>query len=264
MKYVIDNDFHCHSFLSNCCSDERMTPETILRHAEKFGYAVQCITDHFWDEEHLPGAPGWYAEQCVRHVKKNLPLPQSDKVRFVFGCETEYSLDSQLGIHPDSYDEFSFIVIPPNHFHMDFVRKPEYDTEQKVANLMVTRLEELAAMDLPFHKIGIAHMNCSLIAPFGNQFLTYDLICEDRFRAVMHTLAQKGAGIELNADCFLEAPRAELPRALRIFKMAREEGCKFYCASDAHTVDRLGNVLQLGEVVDALGLTEDDKYHIPV
>ena len=255
---------HCHTHLSLCSDDPAMTAEAVVRFAEEHGYAVQCITDHLWDEAALPGAPEWYARQDIAHVKSDLPLPRSDKVRVVFGCETEYDADGVVGVHPCHYDEFDFIVIPPNHFHMAHVRdKAVYDTEEKIADFLVERLEKLSAMDLPFHKVGIAHINCSLIMTEGDEFRVYDCVNEDRYRAAMHALAVKGAGIELNASSFLSTPPDKMPSALRLFRMAKEEGCKFYLATDAHHPASLGSVLKIGEVIDALSLTEDDKFRLP-
>lgn len=82
------NDLHCHSSLSACCADKRMTPERILRHAEEAGYETICLTDHLWDSA-VPGASGWYAPQNIEHVRAALPLPQAPSCHFYFGCETE-------------------------------------------------------------------------------------------------------------------------------------------------------------------------------
>ena len=263
MKYRLDNDMHCHTHLSLCSGDPAQTAEAVVRFAEEHGYAVQCITDHLWDEEGLPGAPEWYARQDIAHVRSDLPLPRSDKVRVVFGCETEMNAQGVVGVHPSHFGLFDFIVIPPNHFHMEHVRdKAVYNTEKKVADYLVERLEAIGRMDLPFYKVGIAHINCSLIMSEGDQFGVYDLVDEGRYRAAMRTLADKGAGIELNAASFVGTPKEKMPSALRLFRMAKEEGCRFYLASDAHHPAALGNILRIGDVIDALGLTEDDKFRL--
>ncbi len=264
MSFQIDHDLHTHTCLSSCSRDPEQTPRRLLDHARENGYTVQCVTDHLWDNL-VPGASKWYAPQDVEHVKKNLPLPTDDQVRMVFGCETEFVGGKRLGLHPSHYDDFDFIVIPPNHFHMiDFVRPASYDTEEKIADLFVERLEEIAALDLPWEKVGIAHPNCGLIFREGDVSKVFRLVDEKRYRAVMRSFADKGAGIELNVGCFPPEDTGHLEDHLRLFRMAKEEGCKFYLASDAHHPKELDAVPAMApDIIKKLGLTGEDQYHIP-
>lgn len=261
MTFPVDHDLHCHSGLSACSRDPEQTPQSIFQHAKDHGYTMVCITDHLWDDA-VPGASRWYAPQTIEHVKQGLPYPKDDQVRMVFGCETEYCGGGKLGLHPDHFDEFDFIVIPPNHFHMkDFTRPSSYDTEEKIADLMVERLEELAQMDLPWHKVGIAHLNAGLIFLEGSAEKVFALVDETRFRAVMRIFSQKGAGIEINTSCFPENWREYEDAHLRMFRMAKEEGCKFYLASDAHHPEGLNSVHDLGPLVcELLGLEKEDQF----
>lgn len=111
------NDLHCHSSLSACCADKRMTPERILRHAEEAGYETICLTDHLWDSA-VPGASGWYAPQNIEHVRAALPLPQAPSCHFYFGCETELPVNGVPALSREHFDLFDFVVIPVNHMHM--------------------------------------------------------------------------------------------------------------------------------------------------
>ncbi len=226
---------------------------------------MQCITDHFWDEM-VSGASNWYRPQGLAHVKRSLPLPQDDRVRLVFGCETEFLGGKTLAIHPSHYDEFGMIVIPPNHFHMKgFVRPESCDTEEKTADLLVTRLEELALLDLPWHKVGLAHLTADLVFREGNPQLVFDLVNERRFRAAMRTFARLGAGLELNLSTFppdwQDSPRDRL----RLFRFAKEEGCKFYFGSDAHHPAALSAVPERAQgIAERLGLQESDMFVLPM
>ena len=263
MPFAIDHDLHCHTGLSSCSGDSKQTAQALLDHAKKCGYTVQCVTDHLWDNL-VPGASDWYAPQDINHVKQSLPLPQDDQVRMVFGCETEYCGHGKLGLHPSHYDDFDFIVIPPNHFHMKgFVRPVTVDTEQKAADLLVERLEELSRMDLPWHKVGIAHMVCGLIFSEGDETKVYNLVDEGRFRAVMRRLAGLGAGIEINLASFGRGWQDRADSYLRLYRFAKDEGCKFYLASDAHHNEELDLIpLRAPAVIEALGLTEEDQFRI--
>ncbi len=261
MRFPIDHDMHCHTHLFLCSNDEMQSVQNILAFAKTHGYTLQCITDHLWDES-VPGASSFYTPQNIAHVRQSLPLPEDDQVRMVFGCETEYCGGNKLGLSPDSYDKFDFIVIPPNHYHMvGLVRPADRDSEEKIADLLVERLEQLSLIDLPWRKVGIAHMTCSLIFKEGDQHRVYELVDEKRFRAVMRRFARFGAGIEINLSCFGRDWRKHEDAMLRLYRLAGEEGCKFYLASDAHHPDELGVVPErASEVIDLLGLTKEDQF----
>ena len=72
--------------------------------------------------------------------------------------------------------------------------------------------------------------------------------------------AKVGVGIELNAGD-MSFKDGEEDIVLRMFRIAKAMGCKFYCGSDAHTGAELQNVRPWFErAIDDLGLTEDDKF----
>ena len=264
MRFPVDHDLHCHSFLSLCSNDPAQTPGNMLAFAKAHCYTVQCVTDHLWDSL-IPGPNGFYRPQDIAHVSRNLPLPGDDQVRMVFGCETEYCGNMKLGLHPSNFDKFGFIVIPPNHYHMSgLVHAEGYDIEEKRAGLLVERLEELTRMDLPWHKVGIAHMTCSLIFTAGDQYKVYELVDEKRFRSAMRAFARLGAGIELNLSCFAPEWREHEDAMLRLYRLAGEEGCRFYLASDAHHPEGMNVVPERApEVIELLGLTKEDQFILP-
>ena len=69
-----------------------------------------------------------------------------------------------------------------------------------------------------------------------------------------------GAYIELNLS-ELRGPGPEIEKnpQMRIFKIAKEVGCKFTFGSDTHAVCGLGNVPKFADgVVDYLGLVRSD------
>lgn len=262
MSFAHLEDLHCHSFLSACCPDENMTPRTLLDHAQTHRYRALCLTDHLWDAA-VPGASGWYAPQDIEHVCSARPLPQGD-VPFYFGCETELPANGVPALAKDHFDLFDFVVIPPNHMHMKGLVRPDgIDTPEKMARVLEDRLENLLMQDLPFEKIGIAHLSGDII----NDSLTgadiFRAMDETRMARIFSGYAQAGAGIELNAYAFnnWDTRSADF---LRIFSLAKAAGCKFYLCSDAHFVVALDAVSDfLPRVVDALSLTEADRYVIP-
>ena len=264
LKFAVNHDFHCHTFLSSCSADPEMTPERILRHAEEAGYEAVCLTNHLWDAD-VPGVNAYYAPQDIAHVKKALPLPHSDKVRLVFGCETEFLGGDKLALTPKHFEEFGFILTPVNHFNMlDFTRPASVNTVDGVAELFTARLEELCKLDLPWEKVGIPHLTCILTFKDGDYLSVFQRMDEQRLRPVFRFFAQKGAGIELNAGTLrAEGWERHKEAVLRLYQIARDEGCKFYCGSDAHHPAELDAAGLLRQVADALELTDAQRYRLP-
>lgn len=264
MKYSVDNDLHIHSHISLCSSDPEQTNDRILRYAKENGLNTICLTDHFWDET-VDGASDWYSKQDYGHIEAAKPLPQSEGIRFLFGCETELNSSLTLGISKEKYDLFDFIIIPTTHFHMKgyTLSEEEASSAENRAKAWVNRFAAVLNMDLPFSKIGIAHLTCGLIAPTREEFLeVLRLIPEDEMRKLFIRAAKLGVGIELNSSDMSFAD-SEADIVLRIYKIAKECGCKFYLGSDAHHPKSLDNAKAIFErAVAMLKLTEDDKFII--
>ena len=263
MKYVFDNDCHIHSRLSLCSNDPGQTPERILEYARRYDLKTICLTDHFWDEK-VPGAIDWYSKQNFAHISEAKPLPQADGIRFLFGCETEMDRNMTLGISKERFDEFDFVVIPTTHFHMSGFTIPEdYITPEQRAEFWHKKLNALLNMDLPFHKIGIAHLACPLMnSPREKYIETMAALSESDMENAFGRAAEKGVGIELNYGD-MKFSDSEADTVLRPFKIAKHMGCKFYCGSDAHHPAELDDAKNIFErAIDMLGLTENDKFNI--
>ena len=260
MKYTFDHDFHIHSQISSCSRDPEQNNERILKYAEDEGLHTIVLADHFWDET-VPGASKWYAAQDYPHICQAKPLPQSDKVKFLFGCETEMDKNMTVGCSRERMEEFAFIVIPTTHFHMEkfTIAEEHLATPQTRAQVWVDKLDALLSMDLPFHKIGIAHLVCGLIWKGDREkyLQTLDSIPEADMHRIFAKAASLGVGIEIN----MSYPDEERDTVLRPFRIAKEEGCKFYLGSDAHHPAGLDNARKKFErVIDDLELTEEDKF----
>ena len=267
MKFQVNQDLHCHSTLSACCGDPNQTIQAIYERAVRQGLATQCVTDHLWDSA-VPEPSRWYAPQHVKRGKAELEALTAGRTegpRMVFGCETEYCGGTKLGLSRENFDEFDFVIIPPNHFHMiNFTRDERINTEEAIAELFVQRLEQLTLLDLPWKKVGIAHLNGYLTFREGDPVKVYSIMDEERLKKAFTFLAARGAGIEINTSCFEAGWREREDDQLRLFRIARDCGCKFYIGSDAHSVEGMEGMLEVArEVVDLLELTEEQRYRIP-
>ena len=258
MKYIFDNDLHIHSGLSLCSGDPAQNPTRILTYAEENSLKTICLTDHYWDET-VPGASDWYKKQDYAHVAKALPLPKSDRVNFLFGVETDLDKNLTLGISRENFDKFDFVIIPTTHLHMDgFTCRGDESTEER-AKLWIERFDAVLDMDIPFHKIGIAHLTCTLMNR-GHCEETLELIPDSELDRLFRRAAEVGVGIELNFNS--QFPEFSDPESeLRIFRHAKAMGCKFYFGSDAHHPAGLDAEKANAErIIDLLGLEEEDKF----
>lgn len=265
MKYKIDHDYHIHSHLSSCSRDPLQTTERILKYAKDNDLSSICLTDHYWDSA-VAGASGWYAPQNFEHISNALPLPEDDKVDFLFGCETDMDRHLTLGIPSERFSDFDFVIIPTTHLHMTgFTIFPEdKESTERRAALWVERFEYLLSLDLPWKKIGIAHLVCGLLNPKSRDELlkTLSLISDEDMERLFSKAATLGVGIELNWDD-MRFKDAEADIILRPFKIAKNQGCKFYLGSDAHNpyvFDTAKDVFM--RAVTLLQLEESDKFHI--
>ena len=261
MRFTIDHDYHIHSYLSLCSHDDTQTPARILQYAKENGLKKICLTDHYWDPA-VPGASGWYQRQGIDHVTEALPLPTDPEVEYVFGCETDMDKFLTVGISKETIDRFGFIIIPTTHLHMKGFTIDEGVTLEQRAAAYVDRFDKLLDMDLPFHKIGIAHLTCSLLAPGDREdhMTVLDMISDETFTALFTKAQKVGIGIELNFPINTYSEE-EKPRILRPYRIAKACGCKFYLGSDIHKVRDMNGVMKnFNDIIDALALEESDKF----
>ena len=261
--FRIDHDLHIHTKLSSCSNDPEQTTERILRYAKDNGFKQIAVTDHFWDET-VEGANSWYRPQDFAHIAGSLPLPQADGVRFLFGCEAEMDKEYRLGIARETVDKFDFVIIPTTHLHMrGFTIAEEDDPLPRRAVVYVKRFEKLLSMDLPFHKIGIAHLTCHLIAKkpsYETHVELIDMIPDATFYDLFRKTAKVGAGVELNFP-LSSYDEEQRERVLRPYRIALDCGCKFYFGSDAHHPDALDRAPEnFKAIAETLGLTEADRF----
>lgn len=266
MKYSIDHDYHLHTCLSICSGDPNQTPENILKAAKKDGLRAVCITDHYWDER-VPcntAVNWWYEKQNHAHISLVLPLPVDEEVSVLFGCEADMDSDDRIGLSPSRFDEFDFINVSTTHFHHASWGEREGVGNEFFARRWVERFDALLCSDLPFGKVGVAHLACELInrKTFSDFLETLALIPEEQMKRLFALASHKGLGIELNYGDMILLNK-NYTEVLRMFSLAKEMGCKFYLGTDAHSQNGAPNYRQVFEdAVERLGLTEDDKFII--
>lgn len=265
MRYKFDHDYHIHSKLSLCSECDEQTPERILQYAKEEKLHTLCMTDHYWERE-IYCANEWYVLQDFEHISKNLPLPQSNATRFLFGCETEMDKDGVIGITEKRLHDFAFVCIPTTHMHMGTFTVPEAECRNPTpygrAQLWEKRFEAVLNKNLPFEKVGIAHLACTTMNTRSRKDYLEILqaISETEMERLFAKASALGVGIELNLSDMSFADEEE-DTVLRMFRIAKYQGCKFYCGSDAHTPRSFYIAREVFErAIEKLDLQESDKF----
>lgn len=267
MSFKFDHDYHIHSKVSLCSNDEGQTNERILQYAKDSGLSEIILTDHFWDEKSIAPTTDFYIKQDLAHIKQALPLPQAEGVRFLFGAEVELDKNCTVPMTKETYDELAFVIIPTTHLHMRglTITEADYDAEDDTrSRLWVSRMDALLSQDLPFHKIGIAHLACPLFDKRSREHYlrALDNIPTEDMERIFAKAAELGVGIELNAGD-LSFRDSEENTVLRMFRIAKAQGCKFYCGSDAHHPNALERARSIYErALPRLDLSENDRFYI--
>ena len=264
IRFITDHDYHIHSGLSLCSANPDQTPEAILRYSKKNGFKKICLTNPYWDET-VPKICSikYYDVQNTAYIEKALPLPQDDDVQFRFGAEVDMDKNFTIGIRGKMLKKLDFIVISTMHFNrVGFTIDEKDNSYERRADIFVKRFDKVLAADLPFRKMGLAHITSTLLAPngFRNHMNVLDMVDDKTFKELFTRTAKCGMGVELNLDPS-DYSDEDIPRIKRLYLIAKECGCKFYMASDAHHNKELASAKEDFERrVDFLDLTEEQKF----
>ena len=264
MRFVCDHDLHIHTYLSNCSGDINQTPQNILNYAKNNNLNTICITDHYWDSSipYNTGNNAWYQNQNFEHISQALPLPTAQGIRVLFGCEVEMGSNNELAIPEFRYKDFDFIIVSTTHFHLMAGKNWDDVDEKKLISNWIDRYDVVLNSKLPFNKVGLAHLATPHI--YRKDRKTYLKILENlplsELKRLFLKTAQLGVGIELNGS-MLSFADEEKDYVLRMFKVAKECGCKFYLGSDAHRLNNFNSVNAVfNRAIDLLQLEETDKF----
>lgn len=136
----------------------------------------------------------------------------------------------------------------------------EAQSEDDRARLWVEKLDAVLNMELPFYKVGIAHLSCRFIGVTKDEYNNVvKKIPQSELTRLFTKASKLGVGIEINTT-FNEIM---YPETVNIYKTAKDCGCKFYFGSDAHTPNDYEEKLKSAEkLIDLIGLDESDKFII--
>ena len=259
----ITHDFHIHTSRS-LCAKESATVENYIANAKVLGLKKLGFADHFWDEN-VPNTGKFYKIEHYDHVatiKDELEKFKGQGVELYFGCECEYDYNSRgIAVTEEVAEKFDFIIVPNSHTHMT-MPKEFYHPYEKHIEFMINAYTDILSSPLAKYVTSIAHPFSAVCCPYGPNVLR-DMISDDTYKRLFTMAAEKGVAIEINLSSLIVNPvDAEKWNPFRLYKIAKECGCKFTFGSDAHDSSfHLGFALA-DKVADAIGLTEDDLIDI--
>lgn len=263
---LFDHDFHVHTIYSNDTS-KKATVENYIPAAKAMGLKKVGIAEHFWDDT-IEGAFPFYVPLTFQHVsqvRRELVEFSGQGVELFFGCEVEYDpVHHAPALSPKVAEQFDFVIVPNSHSH-ETMPKEYYADKAKHKDFILEAFNNIISCDVSRYVCGIAH-------PFSLCRCEYPcddligLISDDEFKDLFARTANKGIALEFNIGSFmgglhrlgLEIDRAGDCQLMRMFRIAKAEGCKFFFGTDAHGVGHLEGLDCMDPLADCLGLTDDD------
>lgn len=260
------HDMHIHTFWSGDASKKGTVANYVAAGKER-GLKKMGFAEHFWDDR-VEGAFPFYVPQTfakVSQTRDEIKAMGDCGVELCFGCEVEYDpVHKAPALTPEIAEQFDFVIVPNSHSH-ETMPKEYYADKAKHKDFILGAFNDIISCDVSRYVCGIAH-------PFSLCRCEYpcdDLVClisDDEFKDLFARTAEKGIALEFNIGSFmgglgrlgLELEQAGDCQLMRMFRIAKAEGCKFFFGTDAHGLGHLEGLDLMDPLADCLGLTEDD------
>lgn len=264
----ITHDLHIHTALSFCGKDEALV-ENYVAQASALGLKKLGFTDHMWDSA-VPGMPWWYRQTDIQNVEHVLQLQsvleqyRGRGAELLMGCEAEYDYPGRgVALTEAAAEQFDFIIASSSHTH-NVMPKAFYDPPRRHAEFMLQAYEDMLRSPVSRYFTAMAHPFHAVCCPYGYA-PAMDAISDDEYRRVFDLTAQKGIAVEINLKCVLGLHAEHLPCLeqqphLRMFRIAKECGCRFTFGTDCHWPGAQQLISHASVVADALGLSEQDIH----
>ncbi len=259
----IDHDFHIHTALSICANGHDTALEGYFERAKATGVTKLGFANHFWDSN-IPCTvcPEFYLPQNFEHLSKLLcELDGVEGFEFYFGCEGEYDpVRRDVGISEEIAEKFDYIIVPNSHTHMT-LDGAYYDDLSRQKDILLQAFGDIVNSKVSKYIKAIAHPFEVVGYSIEKHRELYDTITDDEFCRVFDMAAERGIAYEINSDMMKWKTRDEVAAlpTVRLYRLAKECGCKFIFGSDAHGYEGYRDYAPACEfMADLLGLKEDD------
>lgn len=255
------HDLHVHTKLSLCSEDPLATLENYIKRAVELGIEVIGITDHMWDSTNIPTDNEWYREQSYERqlaIRENIPQVVNG-IRILWGCETEYAM-GKVGITAERAKELDYVLVPHSHFHMKGFTIPRgVEDPVEVAQLAISTFKEVVSLGFA---TGVAHPfdPCLFNQDDKAHRTFFDAISNQEFIQCFNLAKEKNVSVEINMSSFgrgKENPIYE-DTYYRMFRIAKEVGCKFHFGTDTHSIQGLDKVQEENFFIQKFNLKDED------
>jgi histidinol phosphatase-like PHP family hydrolase len=261
------HDLHVHTTLSARSPDPNATPESYIRRAAELGIKAIGFTDHVWDVRVPFPAPEtfWYKNFYQgQTVERLMPLrgqipADTLGIKVLIGAEAEFA-QGVLGLTPEAAATLDFVLAAHSHMGMlDFVRPSSMTSHKDIAAHMLASFDDLVSR-------GIATIVAHPFWPDDmadpvNLPVVFSYLPDGAFQNSFGLAAESRVGIEINLSIFnVGGPENPVygDTYFRMFRIAKEMGCKFSLGSDSHAVSNMDLNLHFAKALQLAGLDEND------
>lgn len=264
MKF--NHDLHVHTIYSSDTSG-KATVENYMVEAQRLGIKKMGFAEHFWDDR-VEGAFPFYRTQTfafVSQVRQGIEACRGQGIELLFGCEAEYDpVHKAPALTAEVAEQFDFVIVPNSHSH-ETMPKAYYNNKEKHKDFILEAFYNIIRCDVSPYVNAIAHPFSLVRCPYSCDDLVA-LVSDDEFKRLFAETARKGIALEINMGSYLgglyqlglELDRAADCQLMRMFRLAKAEGCRFIFGSDAHAPSHLDNLVHTDVLAECLGLTEQD------
>lgn len=257
----INHDFHIHTNLSLCAA-RTVTAQHYIDKANELGLDKIGFSNHMWDEKIQPCLNDFYETQSIPYnlkLKEELKTLDNKGVRIYFGAEAEFHPVYGVALTEENAEKFDYIIVPNSHTHMT-MGKSLYEPYQKHVDFMVEAYKKILKSPVSRYILSMAHPFDAVCCPYDIQVL-YKMIPDDVFKELFDATAEKGIAVEINTSCFKGITKENFEQfgAMRMFRIAREMGCKFTFGSDSHSETGHDTYMQDSKtIIDCLDIKVND------
>ena len=260
------HDMHIHTLWSGDASEKAAVAGYVAAGRE-LGLQKMGFAEHFWDDR-VEGAFPFYRPQTfakVSQTREEIRQLGDCGIQLLFGCEVEYDpVRRAPALTPQVAEQFDFVIVPNSHSH-ETMPKEYYAQKQKHKDFILEAFNDIINCDVSAYVCGIAHPFSLVRCPYPCDDLI-GLVSDDVFKDLFARTAEKGIALELNVSCFMSGLRQlglEMDRVgdcqlMRMLRIAKEEGCKFFFGTDAHDLGHLESLRYMDPLADCLSLTDGD------
>lgn len=145
-----------------------------------------------------------------------------------------------------------------------FYDNQDFKHNEKHLQFMIDAYNDIPDCPVSKYVTAMAHPFFAVACPYPNSIL-YDLMTDDEFKRVFYKTAEKNIAVEINTGVFrkISLDEIELNPRIRMYKLAKECGCKFLFGSDAHSDNVHQNYIAiLDKITQIVGITEKDILEI--